>query len=304
MPDLTVVIPTYNRQELLRRTLAGYAKQSTRALKEVIVVDDGSTDGTKAVIEEAQQRSPFPVRYFYQPNQGPAAARNRGLEQVTTRLVLLTDDDMVPHPDLVTSHLDWHNRHPELSVAVLGFATWAPELDPTPFMRWYGEDGPLFAYGRFKKNSEISFWYFYSCNISLKREFLEKCGKFDERFKMAAYEDVELGFRLSRSGLRLLFNPQAVAYHHQRFTFEDACRRVQRAAAARECFLQTEAGKQFVRQGRNPSPRLRVVRQLAGRLFQPAVRWLDSPVRLPKVVYRSLFWYHAIRPAMSCEGGH
>jgi glycosyltransferase involved in cell wall biosynthesis len=297
-PSLTVVIPTFNRKEVLRRTLAGYAKQSSPELiKEVIVVDDGSTDGTDEVIKEVQECAPFRLRYIRQPNRGPAAARNRGIEQVGSGIVLLSDDDMVPHPNLIASHAIWHRRHTETSVAVLGFATWAPELDPTPFMRWYGEDGPLFAYGRFKKQSEIAFWYFYSCNISLKTEFLQTCGKFDETFKTAAYEDVELGFRLSRAGLRLLFNPEAITYHYQRFTFEDACRKAMMSVTARERFLQTEAGKQFVSQGRDPSLRLRMARDLAGRFFQPAVRLLDSSIRLPRIVYSSLFWYHAIRPA-------
>ncbi len=301
---LSVIIPTYNRKEVLRRTLWGYVAQtSPNLIHEILVVDDGSTDGTRSVIEQMQPVSPFQLQYCWQPNRGPAAARNRGMEGVTTPLALFADDDMIPHPDLVAIHVRQHQQNPELFVAVLGHVKWWPELRPTPFMEWYGKAGPLFAFGQFRENRELDSQYFYSCNLSLKTEFFTAFGKFDERFDMAAYEDTELGFRLSKAGLRLLYSPQAVAYHHQFFTFAEACRKTERAAAARERFLQTEAGSQFLerRRARESSLTRRVSRRLAAWFFRPATVLLDSRFPLPSIIYRSLFWYYTSGRATSSE---
>lgn len=295
LAPLTVLIPTYNRSDVLRRTLAGYASQTAPELvHELLVIDDGSTDDTRSTVEQAQRMASFRIRYLYQPNQGPATARNRGIEQVTTRVILFTDDDMIPSRDLVARHVEWHQQYPESSAAVLGLVKWSAELCPTPFMEWYGKAGPLFAYGKFKGLLELDFRSFYSCNLSVKSEFLRSVSRFDETFKLAAYEDTELGFRLSKVGLRLLYNPRAVAYHHQYFTFAEACRKTRRAATARQRFFQTEAGNHFLRlqHGRGSCLTLRIGRRLAAWIFKPATKLLDSYFPLPAVIYRSLFWYH------------
>jgi len=262
-----------------------------------VIVDDGSTDGTRSVVDEVERLAPFRIRYSYQPNQGPSSARNRGIEMAKTCLLLLTDDDMIPQPDLVATHVEWHRKHSEPSLALLGLVKWSPELKPTPFMKWYGEAGPLFAYGVIRKKRELDFRYFYSCNLSVKTEFLKSFGKFDERFHMAAYEDNELGFRLGRAGLRLFFDARAVAYHYQYFTFADACRKTLRAAEARESFLQTDAGNYFLvlRSRRDSSFIFRIVKRCCALMFKPFTNLLDSHFPLPAIIYRSLFWYHTSR---------
>jgi len=301
LAPLTVVIPTYNRREVLRRTLNGYLAQSSPHLvSELLIVDDGSTDDTESVVSEFWRVAPFPIRYLHQPNRGPAAARNLGLTEAATQLVLYTDDDVIPHPELVLQHVRWHRQDPAPSVAVLGFVTWAPEVHATPFMRWYGEGGSLFGYRQFRHRREIDYRSFYTCNLSVKREFLQAFGKFDERFKIAAYEDIELGFRLSKTGLRLLYNPQAIGYHYQFFTFGDACRKKKKAAPARQLFLQTEAGKHLLEIQRQRDSRFifRVARWMItwfGRLFESAPKLLDSNFPLPGFIYRSLLWFHAGR---------
>ena len=292
---LTVVIPTYNRHEMLRRTLRGYLDQSgVEFLQEVIVVDDGSTDKTASVVGDIQGVAPFTVQYIQQPNCGPAAARNKGIRQVRTWLLLLTDDDMLPDRHLVRRHVQRHQQNPQSSTAVLGLVKWAPELNPTPFMKWYGEAGPLFAYRQFENKRELEFWHFYSCNLSLKAEFLNACGEFNEDFKSAAYEDTELGFRLSKAGLTLLYEPLAITYHHQYFTFADACNKTRRASAARSVFFETEAGRHFLTIHNHASSSWfrRVGKQVAARLSETVARFVDSQVPLPSIVYRSLFWSH------------
>jgi glycosyltransferase involved in cell wall biosynthesis len=295
---LTVVIPTFNRSAILRKALEGYLLQSSpHLINEILVIDDGSTDDTQAVVRELERSASFSIRYEYQHNQGPAAARNLGLSRAQSWLVLYTDDDIIPHPNLVDEHVEWHRENPRESVAILGFVTWPREPSPTPFMRWYGEAGPLFAYKRLRHKREADYRYFYTCNLSVKRTFLEAFGRFDEHFKMAAYEDIELGFRLDKLGLSLLYNSQAIGYHHQFFTFADACRKRARAETARQTFLGTEAGKHFLRLKEQQASGFAFrISKLLATCFAKSVffpgRLLDSRLPLPGVVYHSLLWYH------------
>jgi GT2 family glycosyltransferase len=151
-------------------------------------------------------------------------------------------------------------------------------------MKWYGADA-LFAYARFSDRTELGHSDFYSCNLSLKAEFLRTNGTFDEEFKTAAYEDIELGYRLEKAGMRLLYNPQAMAYHHQYISFEDACRRAKKTAVAAEVFKRKEAGKHL---GRTSSLKRYIKRGLALPLA-PLKCLMDSTLPLPWMVYRTMF---------------
>ena len=298
--SLSVIIPTYNRQELLAKALEGYLAQSSPELvHELLVVDDGSTDNTESIVRVFSSRSPFPIRYFRQTNKGPAAARNFGIREATSGLVLFTDSDIVPDRELVAQHLEWHRNNPQIGTAVLGYATWPPEVKATPFMRWYGERGDLFAYQHLRGKIEADFHFFYTCNLSLKTEFLRTCGYFDEDFKSAAFEDIELGVRLSEHGLQLLYNAAAVGYHHQFFTFEDACRKRRANTTASQLFLRKvkrrnweEAQEEPARASRSIAKRIAL--WVATSLFP--VRWLiDSPLPLPGNVYDRLLRHEATR---------
>ncbi len=211
--SISVVIPTYNRETVLAKALEAYRSQSQPGLiHELLIVDDGSTDGTESMVREFSCGAPFSVRYLRQEKKGPAAARNYGIREARSKLLLFTDSDIIPQPALVEEHLKWHNMNTQLTAAVLGYVTWSPEVDPTPFMRWYGECA-IFAYRLLRGKRETDFRFFYTCNLSLKTEYLRTCGQFDEDFKSAAYEDLELGYRLGKKGLQLLYNPRALGYH-------------------------------------------------------------------------------------------
>ena len=293
--SLSVIIPTFNRKGLLGKALSGYLAQSSpQLIRELLVVDDGSTDGTESLVGEFSKRSPFPIHYFPQPNKGPAAARNVGIREARSNLVLFTDSDIVPKGDLVEQHIAWHQRNPNLNTAVLGYVTWPLEIKATPFMRWYGE-GRLFEFDKLRNKREASFHTFYTCNLSLKTEFLRTSGQFDEEFKRAAFEDVELGYRLSKQGLRLLYNTAAIGYHYQFFSFADACRKTLGNAAAAQLFLQKEAGQQDLQaiQRRHARARYSLAKTVAAgvaRLLFPARRLIDSSIPLPSVVYYLFLW--------------
>lgn len=296
---LSVVIPTRDRQHTLEKALNAYLTQTALSGSfEILVIDDGSSDGTAQLVAAFRESSnSLDVRYFRQARRGPAAARNLGIRQAAGDVVLFSDDDVIPGRSLVSEHLAWHQKHPESSIAVLGYVTWAPELEPTPFMKWYGERGPLFAYGEFAGRTELDFRFFYSCNVSLKVEFLRTNGMFDEEFTSAAFEDTELGYRLTQRGMRILYNPAAIGYHYQRFSFADACRRAQRTAAARMIFDRKEAGISLREsEARKVGGGKLLGKRIAVKLvpaFAPLRYLIDSRVNLPPFVYRSFLWYYA-----------
>lgn len=309
MPELSVIIPTYNRKQILLRTLAAYQAQSAHSeILEVLVLDDGSKDGTLEAVADFSRHSEIPIRHSLLAHRGPAAARNHGIHEARGSLVLFGDDDIVPSPDLVAEHLAWHKRLPQLTVGVLGLVEWAPEVNPTPFMQWLGKDGPLFNFRHLKPGQDAGFRCFYSCNISLKTQFLRENGTFDEDFKTAAFEDTELGFRLEKRGLRLLYNPKAVGYHHRRMSFADVCRRARAVAESGLVFRTKPAGRYLaeVEASRERSLGLRVKRRISN-LLRPLFGMLrpvlDTHIRLPRYVYARIYDNFAALPA-DCDAGH
>lgn len=290
MNSLTVVIPTYNRCDTLEKAISAYLLQTdAQEIAEILVVDDGSTDATATVVAQMSNQSPIRIRYFRQENKGPAAARNSGIREATTDLILFTDDDIIPSTTLVAEHIAWHRSFPLLSDAVLGRVIWSPEVNPTPFMNWYGTNGPLFGFARLEGRTEVEYRYFYTCNLSVKKEFLRNNGTFDEDFKVAAYEDIELGYRLSKAGLRLRYNRDALASHQQYVSFADACRRYRKARSAAEVLKRKEAGRHY------PGPPglgQRVIRRLlqwAAPILSPFRNLMDAKIPLPWIIYRVMF---------------
>jgi glycosyltransferase involved in cell wall biosynthesis len=298
-PQLSIIIPTYNRKEVLLKALEGYKHQTSREeILEVIVVDDGSTDGTGPAVGAFSRTSPIMIRYLSQQNKGPAAARNYGIREAKGTLLLFADDDIIPQSALVAEHTAWHGRHPGDNFAILGLVSWSPDVHPTPFMEWLGLDGVIFGYRFLMPGKEVSFEYFYSCNLSVKREFLMKNGMFDENFRAAAYEDTELGYRLINKGLCVLYNPEAMAHHYRRFSYADACRRQELVCKANVLFETTEAGRYMKDRAPRAKPitlKHRVKRAMA-RVITPFLvlltPLLDTHLRLPRRVYCLLYSHH------------
>jgi GT2 family glycosyltransferase len=300
---LSIVIPTYNRKDMLRRTLKAYRSQSaSEEIVEILVVDDGSSDGTDSVVAQSNEGSPIPIRCLRQDNRGIGPARNHGIREARGEIVLFADDDIIPAANLVSEHLAWHRKYPEASVAVLGHVSWSPEVHPTPFMKWAGLAGPLFDYHRLSPGMPVDVAHFYFNNTSLKTEFLRENGTFDEDFRSYGYEDIELGYRLTKKGLRLLYNPDALGYHYKYMSFADLCRRTHLTVAAESFFETKEAGAYFaeIAARRRRAWKSRMRRFLA-RWLTPALvplkPLLDTQIPLPWIVYRALHDYHCLPKA-------
>lgn len=234
-PTLTVIIPTYNRAEILSRCLENLSKQTTQDF-EVIIVDDGSTDNTH---ETAQKFPQF--KYIHQENQGQGNARNNALGSATGEIILFIGDDILLEKTALQEHILTHKKHPQSNAAVLGLVLWHPEINVTPFMEWLTNGkagGTQFAYDLLEGRDEADYNFFYTSNISLKKNLLDK-HQFDPDFKSYGWEDIELGYRLTKQeNLKLHYNPEAVGYHHHEIDEKSLAKRMRSIGKSAKIFHQ------------------------------------------------------------------
>jgi len=215
---VSVVIPTRDRKATLERCLEAFRAQTVPVDRfELVVVDDGSTDGTRETLVRIARGMPN-LRCLSQAPGGPAKARNAGIREAKGPLVLFTGDDCIPSPVLIEEHLRSHAR--DRGIAVLGRIEWHPDLEVTPFMEYVGRTFQ-FTYPLIEKRPHsVPFGFFYTSNISLPKEALLAAGLFDEEFAEAVCEDAELGYRLSRNGIRIVYNRRALTHHCHAVTLE------------------------------------------------------------------------------------
>ena len=204
-PTVSVVVPTYDRLPRLRRVLAGLAAQDLDRPFEVVVVDDGSTDGTDAYLHSGAP--PLPIVASTQENRGPGAARNRGVDLATGEIVVFLDDDVIPDPGLVRAHIRSHERHGGKTV-VIGPMRNPPDHRMSPWIRWeqamLAKQYDAMEAGHYDATAR----QFFTGNASLRREHLLAAGGFDPTLRRA--EDVELAYRLADAGLTFVHEPDAV----------------------------------------------------------------------------------------------
>jgi GT2 family glycosyltransferase/SAM-dependent methyltransferase len=171
------------------------------------------------------------VRVLRQEHGGPGVARNLAASASERPLLLFLGDDMIPIPELVERHLARHEREPASEVAVLGRVRWHPEVAESRLARWLEWSGAQFDYRALEQEGggEAGFGRFYSCNVSIKRTLFDAAGGFDPDF-VFDYEDLDLGWRLHEHGMRLLYEPGAVALHLHRHDWASIERRYQSRA--------------------------------------------------------------------------
>lgn len=227
-PRVTVVIITRDRQASLMRTLDRLAELPERP--PVVVVDNGSSDGTPDLVRGRVAGFPVPLRLEAEPQPGPAAARNRGAAAAAGDLILFIGDDMEPADSgLVAGHAAAHGD--AMRLLVMGRATWNPARPISTFMRWLEHGGPQFDFDALARGP-VPLTQLCTANISLPRALLAEAGGFDERFRYAALEDTELGVRLERLGATLRYDPDLRVLHDHPTTLADSLRRMRRVGAS------------------------------------------------------------------------
>jgi|LGVF01.1.fsa_nt_gb glycosyltransferase involved in cell wall biosynthesis len=210
---VSIIIPTFNRANILRGLLDKLACQTYPSdLFEVLVCSD-STDTTEEIVNKYQ--ADYVIRIF---NRGlttkhcPAVARNVGIYNSNGSLLIFLDDDRYPVQNLVAEHVKSHKEAIPDKVLVYG-PRYGPDLDRlldlpvTPEKTW--------DYLRECINdwSDAPWQWAKTSNLSVMKEVLLQNGAFDERFQKYGYEDTELVYRLKKKGYRFVFNPKATNIH-------------------------------------------------------------------------------------------
>ena len=201
MPRISVVVCTYNGSRTIRDTLDGLAKVDYPDY-EVIVVDDGSTDGVGGIVRE------YPVQLIRTENRGLSAARNTGMEAATGTIVAYIDDDAYPDPHWL-QYLAWTF----LTTTYVGVG--GPNIPPAgdgPIAECVANapGGPVHVLV-----SDTEAEHIPGCNCAFRKEALQAVGGFDPVFR-AAGDDVDLCWRLLERGWKIGFHPAAVVWHHRR----------------------------------------------------------------------------------------
>ena len=198
--QVSVVVPTCGRPELLNRCLGALAGQSFDSTRfEVIVVDDGPSPATRTVVEAwAGRTRVIGPRITYLPSHGPhgpAAARNRGWQAASGVIIAFTDDDTIAHCDWLATGVATFNGTTQ--------AAWGRIVMPLK--------GPPTDYERDARHLEHA--EFVTANCFCLKSLLEKLGGFDERFRLAWREDADLYFRMLQADVVIRHVPNAVIEH-------------------------------------------------------------------------------------------
>jgi len=296
--SVSIVLPTYNRASTLPETLLALGQQSFPPEQfEVIVVDDGSTDGTDDVV--AALELPYVKHFLKQENEGAAAARNLGVSHATGDLLLFLDADVIAHHDLLKEHRRSHQSHAQALVA--GRRMPWPAARTSLLSQIVDLDSNVKA-----SSGKISFQEAFTANLSIKKTDFHRLGGFDEEFPASGCEDVELAYRATKLGLEIVYNPGAIGYHNHPATLPQVCQQTEHYQASTALLLKKHPelcgqidhlrDKEPISWG-NDSPVL-VTRKTARRLLAlPPVlltmqvlvvlleRWMPSPRLL-----RFLYW--------------
>jgi glycosyltransferase involved in cell wall biosynthesis len=277
---ISVVTPTHNKEALLRRTLASLETQDVGAdAFEVVVVDDGSSDGTAAFL--AGHRPPYPLKTVrVEDNRGRAAARNRGVERAEGDVVVFLDDDMELVPGFLRAHRDLHESGEK--VAGVGNVVNHPEITLAPIDRYMSTRGAQ----KIGARGALPWKFFSTNNSSVKREDLNAVGGFDENFVHYGFEDLELAWRLERErGLGFRFVPGARSLHIHAHTLDEVLEK------------KTLCGRSSLPYLFHKHPETR--RRLGYHRFDPPRAGDPLSLNLVRVVYRTLLTrpvYKMVRP--------
>jgi GT2 family glycosyltransferase len=223
MPRVSVIVPNYNRSDTVEQMLLALAEQTEPPETfEVILVDDGSTDGSASIIKNVSV--PYTLRLSRQQNRGAAAARNHGAKLARADLLVFLDSDMIATPGLLAQYLAASASHRQ--AVIIGRQHPWREAFRSPFDR-------ITRLEKFRdlgtKRIDVVFYHVVSSNMAIRRQHFESLGGFDKSLGIGvqpACEDTDLGYRATKEGLDLVYWPEALAYHNHPRTFEQRCTQI------------------------------------------------------------------------------
>jgi len=209
-PLISLIVPTYNRLPILRKCLAALEAQTLpKSEFEVLVIDDGSSDGTEEFLR--QYTSSLGFQRLRQRNSGTGAARRHGVSHARGDYLLLMNDDTICDPDLLEQHLKVQRKLGAQRWAVLGSFQYPTEARCRALTHYFCVDPFMFPQVSMEDGCPYGYSHFITCNLSVRRDAVEEVGSFSSVYKLS--EDTELGLRLYDKGFRVLYHPAAHAWH-------------------------------------------------------------------------------------------
>ncbi|MFN8674679.1 MAG: glycosyltransferase [Candidatus Sericytochromatia bacterium] len=205
----TIAIPTFNRKDILEKNLELIFSsiKNTPDKIEILVIDDCSTDQTKKLLEDYKKIYKEKFNFFIsEKNNGIAKTRNLLVEKSQGNYIIFIDSDVFVTKETIKAHIDFHKKYNNyICQGNLNFISNLNDLN------------------KIKKSilTDYSNSFFDTANLSIKKELIVKVGLFDENFTGYGWEDLELGIRLKKIGIKSKKNKKALAYHYHNETFKD-----------------------------------------------------------------------------------
>ena len=219
-PELSVVVATRNRADLLPSCLGSLTAQTTAAQLEIVVVDNGSEDDTSTVVRNWARRDPR-IGLVVEPAIGLSQAKNAGIRNVLASIVAFTDDDVILDPRWVEAYVAFFRDRPYEPLVLAGGPVLpiAPDLSRWP--SWLSDaaqvDLPRVHHGS-EERLLGRFDYLWGANMAARRELFDRIGGFDETLGPSgdlrgSFEDVELNERVAAAGGECVYLPGAIVHH-------------------------------------------------------------------------------------------
>jgi glycosyltransferase involved in cell wall biosynthesis len=245
-PDVSVVVPTLNRCDTLAHVLPTLARQTFAPDRfEILLCDTGSTDGTQALVAQLA----IPNLTLVEIAHGErSVARNTGIRRARGAIVVFTDADILADTRLVEEHVRAHAMHP--GAAIVGWESRVASLEEYRFVAVAPERRHRLHAAR---AGRLSWMFFLTGNASAARDVLLRAGAFDEAFTGYGHEDLDLGYRLRRLGVPIVYHPAAVNYHWHPESFPVRCGKMELAGRATVRFYRKHRDwRILLRMGVNP----------------------------------------------------
>jgi len=226
--DISVVIPTRNRIETLRHVVPTLLRQTLAPQRyEILIADSNSDDGTAQYLRERSAALPKgSLRHLPGDYTSRAAARNAGAAAARAPIVMFTDADILASEALLERHLADHCAAENDRIAVVGCELRVDSLEDYRTQTARPETRrPLQRPWR----RRLSWLYFLTGNASVRRDDFDKVGGFDEAFTGYGHEDLELGYRLRKSGVEIAYDRDAINYHWHPVGYEEEIGRMELA---------------------------------------------------------------------------
>jgi glycosyltransferase involved in cell wall biosynthesis len=319
LPSFSIVVPTYQRRDTVCDAVACLSRLQYDGPVEIIVVVDGSNDGTAEAL--AELHPPFSFRVISQPNAGLARARNRGAAEATGEILLFIDDDMMAAPDILTQHALSYSKGMD---AVIGHIPLDPASPDTFLAHGVGKWAES-RRARLVACEELDLFDLLGGHLSVKRALFEELGGFDTAFtKDGAFgdEDIDFGVRLLERA-RVVFNPDAISYQRYIVTPRQLLRQWGEAGEADVLFAHkhpTRAARLFELHGSSTWLTRLVLRPMAALPYVPALfgavaawisdreRFVPRPFRRPIVLLfaaaRDVTYWSGVRNANRAHLAH